>query len=125
MPMVESISSVNGATPINATTAVTNTTPVEEAAKKEEQAKKPVEKLPDLENKAKDVGTKFDRTTIQNMVNEYIQKLKKEYNYPLVISRLDEYLSTFNIDKFMATYPNITTELEFKTIMYNETVKYL
>ncbi|MBQ3310467.1 hypothetical protein IJG72_00160 [bacterium] len=123
--MVESISSVNGATPINAAAAVTNTTPVEETAKKEEQAKKPVEKLPDLENKADVANTKYDRTTLLNMVNEYIQNLKKTHDYPLVISRLDSYLFNFNIDKFMETYPNIQTEQEFKMIMYNETVKYL
>ena len=123
--MVNSISSVNGATPTTNVAAVSSTTVTEEVAKEEEQAKKAEEQTITLENKAEANNTGFDRITIQTMVNAYIERLKKANDYPMVISRLDSYLALFNVDQFMAKYPNITTESDFNAIMYGETSKYL
>ena len=123
--MVNSISSVNGATPTTAAAAVSSTTAVEQTAKEEEQAKKAEEQPVTLENKAEKNNTRFDRITLQNMVHSYIERLKKANDYPMVISRLDDYLALFNIDKFMVKYPNISSESDFNSIMYNETSKYL
>lgn len=131
LPMVNSISSVNGATPSTSVDAVSKTTSTEKTAKQEEAAKKSetdkkqgTEKT--LENKAeKNSANAFDRAKILSMVEDYIERLKKQNDYPMVQSRLDSYLSTFDVDKFMKNNPNITTEHDFNSIMYNETSKYL
>lgn len=124
--MVNSINSVNGATVTNATQAVSKTEKTEVVAKKEEQAKKVTEKKEtDEMNKSETSRTAFDKATVERKILEYIEKLKKANDYPIVIEQLDEYVALLNIDKFMETYPNITTDMQFNEIMYNETLKYL
>lgn len=124
--MVNSINSVNGATVTNATQAVSKTEKTEVVAKKEEQAKKiPEKKETDDTNKAEASGAAFDKETIRTKILEYVEKLKKANDYPIVQEQLDSYVALLDIDKFMKTYPNITTDMRFNEIMYNETLKYL
>lgn len=124
--MVNSINSVNGATVTNATQAVSKTEKTEVVAKKEEQAKKiPEKKETDDTNKNEISGAAFDKETIRTKILEYVEKLKKANDYPIVQEQLDSYVALLDIDKFMKTYPNITTDMRFNEIMYNETLKYL
>lgn len=124
--MVNSINSVNGATVTTATQAVSKTEKTEETAKKEEQTKKVSEKKEtDEMTKSEKSSNAYDKDTIKTKILEYIEKLKKANDYPIVIEQLDEYVALLDIDKFMETYPNITTDMEFNEIMYNETIKYL
>ena len=124
--MVNSINSVNGATVTTAAQAVSKTEKTDEAAKKEEQTKKVSEKKEtDEMTKSETVSNAFDKETLKTKITEYIEKLKKANDYPVVVGQLDEYLSLLDIDKFMKTYPNITTDMQFNEIMYNETIKYL
>ncbi len=126
--MVNSINSVNGATVPTATQAVSKTEKTEEVAKKEEQAKKVPEKkeTDNLTKTEEEISANaFDKETLKTKITEYIEKLKKANDYPVVTEQLDSYLALLDIDKFMKTYPNITTDMEFNEIMYNETIKYL
>ena len=124
--MVNSINSVNGATVTTATQAVSRTANTEEVAKKEEQAKKVTDKKEeDKVDKQETVANAFDKDTLRIKINDYIEKLKKANDYPVVTEQLDSYLALLDLDKFMKTYPNITTDMEFNEIMYNETLKYL
>lgn len=124
--MVNSINSVNGATVTTAAQAVSKTEKTDETAKKEEQAKKVSEKKEtDEMTKSETVSNAFDKETLRTKITEYIEKLKKANDYPVVVGQLEEYLSLLDIDKFMKTYPNITTDMQFNEIMYNETIKYL
>ncbi len=124
--MVNSINSVNGATVTTATQAVSRTEKTEEAAKKEEQAKKVTDKKEeDKVEKQETVANAFDKDTLRIKINDYIEKLKKANDYPVVTEQLDSYLALLDLDKFMKTYPNIATDMEFNEIMYNETLKYL
>lgn len=127
--MVNSINSVNGATVTTATQAVSKTEKTDEVAKQEEQAKKTTEKTEtDKLTKTEEEKTSanaFDKETLKTKITNYIEKLKKENDYPAVTEQLDSYLALLDLDKFMKTYPNITTDMEFNTIMYNETIKYL
>ena len=55
------------------------------------------------------------------MVKEYIENLKNENSgNEKVISKLDKFLSKFDVKKFMKNNPNITAS-DFHMIMYNET----
>ena len=124
--MVNSINSVNGATVTTATQAVSKTEKTDEVAKKEEQAKKTTKKKEtDKVDKQETVSYAFDKKTLEIKIKDYIEKLKKENDYPVVVDQLNEYLALLDIDKFMKTYPNIATDREFNGIMYNETIKYL
>ncbi len=124
--MVDSIHSVNGATVTTATQAVSRTEKTEKTAKKEEQAKKVAEKKEeDKVSKQETVANAFDKETLRIKINDYIEKLKKANDYPVVTEQLDSYLALLDLDKFMKTYPNITTDMELNEIMYNETIKYL
>lgn len=135
MPMVNSVSGVNSATSSN---AINPTKDAEKIKKQEEEklakeAKTKSTDKTDKETKTDKTNTDktekssyaFDRVTIQNKVKEYIEKLKKEHDYPYVQSELTKYLDLFKVDDFMKKYPNITTDADFRTIMYNETIKYL
>ena len=130
--MVNSVSGVNSATNANAAAAVSSTKDVEKVKKQDEEKAKKTDKADktDKIKKKNDTATEkssyaFDRVTIQNKVNEYIEKLKKEHDYPIVKEELTKYLDLFKVDDFMKKYPNIKTDSEFRTIMYNETRKYL
>lgn len=135
--MVNSVSGVNSAT--SAASAVNPTKDAEKIKKQEEEKiakeakaeatnkndKATKTKKTDDENKTEKSSYAYDRVTIQNKVKEYIENLKKTHDYPYVQSELTKYLDLFKVDDFMKKYPNITTDAEFRTIMYNETVKYL
>jgi len=133
--MVNSVSGVNSATNANAAAAVSSTKDVEKVKKQDEEKAKKTDKADktdqtDKIKKKNDTATEkssyaFDRVTIQNKVKEYIEKLKKEHDYPIVKEELTKYLDLFKVDDFMKKYPNIKTDSEFRTIMYNETRKYL
>ena len=124
--MVESVNSVNAATNASAAAAVSSTKEVEKMDKQEEtKAKKTEEKQKTDEVTVKQSANAYDKATIQKKVTEYVETLKKTHDYPETVKLLTEYLDLFDIDKFMKTYPNITTESDFNTIMYNETIKYL
>ena len=124
--MVDSIKGVNSATDVKAAAAVSSTKKVDKVEKQEEtKAKKTDEKQKTDEVTVKQSANAFDRTTIQNKVKEYVENLKKTHDYPEVVRRLTEYLDLFKVDDFMKKYPNITTDVDFKSIMYNETNKYL
>ncbi len=126
--MVNSINSVNGATVTTATQAVSKTEKTEEVAKQEEQAKKVPEKTETdklTKTEEETSANAYDKETLRTKITEYIEKLKKANDYPVVTEQLDSYLALLDIDKFMKTYPNITTDMEFNEIMYNETIKYL
>ncbi len=123
--MVDSIKAVNSLTKAKDVKEIVLAKEIEETDKKEAtKAKKTEEK-----EKTDEVNVRssyaYDRITIQNKVKEYIENLKKTHDYPYVVSELTKYLDLFKVDDFMKKYPNITTESEFHTIMYNETVKYL
>ena len=127
--MVNSVSGVNSATSSSAAAAVSSTADVEKTKKQDEEKAKKAEKT-DKTEKKEDKTTErssyaFDRITIQNKVKEYIENLKKTHDYPIVQSQLTKYLDLFKVDDFMKKYPNIKTDSEFRTIMYNETIKYL
>lgn len=130
--MVNSVSGVNSATNSSAAAAVSSTKDVEKTKKQDEEKAKKAEKTDNTDKNSKVYETKteqssyaYDRITIQNKVKEYIEKLKKEHDYPVVQEGLTKYLDLFKVDDFMKKYPNIKTEAEFNTIMYNETIKYL
>lgn len=122
--MVESVSSINGAQKSTAAEEVKAVKETDKVEKKDETKAKETEKSTD-ELAVKRSANAFDRVTIQNKVKEYVENLKKTHDYPEVIRRLDEYLDLFKVDDFMKKYPNITTDSDFRTIMYNETIKYL
>ena len=123
--MVDSIKAVNGLTKAKDVKEIVLAKEIEETDKNEATKAKKTEK----KEKTDEVNVKssfaYDRITIQNKVKEYIENLKKTHDYPYVVSELTKYLDLFKVDDFMKKYPNITTESEFNTIMYNETVKYL
>lgn len=124
--MVDSINGVNSATDVKAAAAVSSTKKVEKTEKEEEKkAKKTEEKQKADEVTVKHNSNAFDKVTLQNKVREYVENLKKTHDYPEVVRRLTEYLDLFKIDDFMKKFPNITTDADFRTIMYNETIKYL
>ncbi len=127
--MVNSVSGVNSATNSSAAAAVSSTKDVEKTKKQDEEKAKKAENV-DKEKKVDETKTEkssyaFDRITLQNKVKEYIENLKKTHDYPIVKEQLTKYMDLFKIDDFMKKYPNIRTDAEFRTIMYNETIKYL
>ena len=122
--MVNSVSGVNSATNASAAAAVSSVKDTDKVAKQEEEAKKTNQTEKTDEVTVTQSANAYDRTTIQNKVKEYIEKLKKEHDYPETVRQLTSYIDLFDVDKFMKTYPNITTDSEFNTIMYNETIKY-
>lgn len=126
--MVDSIKAVNAATKAKDVKEVVLAKEIEQTDKQEATKAKKTEKTEKTE-KTDNVEVKssyaYDRTTIENKVKEYVENLKKTHDYPVVISELTKYLDLFKVDDFMKKYPNITTDSEFKTIMYNETIKYL
>jgi len=120
---------------VDAIKAIDSTTKIKEIAKEKEiektdkQEATKAKKTETTKEKKDDVNVKssyaYDRVTIQNKVKEYIENLKKTHDYPIVQLELTKYMDLFRVDDFMKKYPNITTDAEFRTIMYNETVKYL
>ena len=126
--MVESVSSVNSAKKSKAAEEVKA---VKETDKVEKQEETKAKKTTQTKEKKKTDETTvkssyaYDRITIQSKVKEYIENLKKTHDYPMVQYELTKYLDLFKVDDFMKKYPNIMTEADFRTIMYNETRKYL
>ncbi|MBR2525063.1 hypothetical protein IKE67_01215 [bacterium] len=123
--MVDSIKAVDGATKSKAAEEVKAVKNTDKVEKQEETKAKKTEQKEQTDKVAVRSSYAYDRITIQNKVKEYIENLKKTHDYPSVIEELTKYLDLFKVDDFMKKYPNITTEAEFKTIMYNETIKYL
>lgn len=121
--MVDSVQAVNSATKAKEVKEVALTKDAQEA--EEKKAKKTEEKKEKTDTTEVRNSYAFDRATIQNKVKEYIENLKKTHDYPFVQMELTQYLDLFKVDDFMKKYPNIKTEAEFRTIMYNETIKYL
>ena len=120
--MVEAISAINSASQVSA--PVTSTDKIEskelqETAKSQQSDK--VNKTED-ENNGK---IPLDRLKIRGLVIQYIENLKKTHDYPIVQERLDRWLFLFDVDKFMKKYPNIYSEYDLNTIMYNETINLL
>lgn len=126
--MVNSVSAVNAATKAKDVKEVILAKEIEETDKQEATKAKKTDETK-KEEKTDKVNVKssyaFDRVTLQNKVNEYIENLKKTHDYPYVKEELTKYLDLFKVDDFMKKYPNITTDADFRTIMYNETIKYL
>ena len=55
------------------------------------------------------------------LTKEYIAKLKSEHEgNEKIISKLDKFLSKFDVKKFMKNNPNMTSS-DFYMVMYNET----
>lgn len=123
--MVESVSGINSISSINAAMSTSSTKDAEKVKKDDEKTNKTEENKKTDEVTVQQSANAYDRTTIQNKVTEYIENLKKQYDYPDTVAQLTEYLDLFDVDKFMKTYPNITTQADFNTIMYNETIQYL
>lgn len=56
------------------------------------------------------------------LVNNYIAKLKSEHEgNDKIISKLDKFLSKFDVKKFMKNNPDMTSS-DFYMVIYNETV---
>ena len=125
LPMVDSIKAINAATKTKDVKEVILAKEIEETDKQEATKAKKTKEKEKTDNVNVRSSYAYDRITIQNKVKEYIENLKKTHDYPAVIEELTKYLDLFNVDSFMKKYPNITTESQFKTIMYNETIKYL
>ena len=123
--MVDSINAVNGATPSKAAEEVKAVKDTDKVEKQDETKAKKTEQKEKTDEVTVKSSYAYDRTTIQNKVTEYIENLKKTHDYPMVQYELTKYLDLFKVDDFMKKYPNITTDAEFRTIMYNETIKYL
>ena len=123
--MVDSVKAVNSATKAKVVKEIILAKEIEETDKKEIPKAKKEEQTEKADNVNVRSSYAYDRVTIQNKVKEYIENLKKTHDYPFVKEELTKYLDLFKVDDFMKKYPNITTEAEFRTIMYNETIKYL
>lgn len=118
--MVEAVSSITSTKKTEAVATVKET--VEKKAQKEETQKA---KETDKVEEKKSARSTMDRSKVDRLVREYIEKLKKDNDYPVVQDKLDKWLLTYDIDKFLKTYPEIYSEMDLKTIMYNETISYL
>ena len=125
LPMVESINSVNGATPSQSVDGVTSVKNSDKVEKQDETTAKKTTENAKTDEVAVRSSYAFDRVTLENKVKEYVENLKKTHDYPTVIAELTQYLDLFKVDDFMKKYPNITTDADFRTIMYHETSKYL
>lgn len=123
--MVDSIKAINAATKTKDVKEVILAKEIEETDKQEATKAKKTKEKEKTDNVNVRSSYAYDKITIQNKVKEYIENLKKTHDYPAVQEELTKYLDLFNVDSFMKKYPNITTESQFKTIMYNETIKYL
>ncbi len=123
--MVESVSSVNGAKASKAAEEVKAVKETDKVEKQEETKAKKTEEKDKTDNVTVRSSYAFDRATLQKKVIEYVENLKKTHDYPTVVEELTKYLDLFRVDDFMKKYPNITTDADFRTIMYNETIKYL
>lgn len=123
--MVDSVKAVSSVTNTKDVKEVILAKEIEETDKQEATKAKKTKEKEKTDNVTVKSSYAYDRITIQNKVKEYIENLKKTHDYPYVQSELTKYLDLFKVDDFMKKYPNITTESEFRTIMYNETIKYL
>ena len=118
--MVEAVSKVTSTRKTEAVASANEK--VEKKAQKEETQKaKETDKIEDK----KSARSTMDRSKVERLVREYIDKLKKDNDYPAVTNKLDTWLLTFDVDKFIKTYPEIYSEMDLRTIMYNETISYL
>ena len=122
--MVESVSSINSATAVAAASSVEK---VQEEEKKETQTTKTTDKVTKTEEKSTEVKeTTMDRYRVQRLVMEYLEKMEKQYeDSPWVKDQIDMWLATFDVDKFMVKYPELYTEMDLSSIMYNETVNFV
>jgi len=63
---------------------------------------------------------------IKDYVATYVNNLIAKYEgYDDIISRLRSYLGNFNIDIFRQTYPDILSNSDLATALYNDTLKFL
>lgn len=122
--MVDSVSSINSAT---AAAAASSVEKVEEEEKKEKQTTQTTDKVTKTEDKSTEVKeTTMDRYRVERLVMEYLEKMEKQYeDDPWVKNSIDMWLATFDVDKFISKYPEIYTELDLSSIMYNETVNFV
>ena len=120
--MVEAISAINSAT--NVSSVVTSTDNIESTEIQEEVKTKQTDKTKKIEED-NNGNIPMDRLKVRELVTQYIKNLEKTNDYPIVQERLDIWLYLFDVDKFMKKYPNICTEHDLKTIMYNETINLL
>ena len=119
--MVESVSAISAATSVKDVKELKETDKVDKQETEKAKKTQETEKTDATEKSS----YAFDRVTIQNKVKDYIENLKKTHDYPIVQMELTRYLDLFKVDDFMKKYPNIRTDSDFMTIMYNETVQYL
>lgn len=123
--MAESVSSINAAT---AAAAASSVDKVQEEEKKETQTTKTTDKVTKTEDKSAEVKeTTMNRYRVETLVMRYLENLQKKYeeDYPWVKDSIDMWLVTFDVDKFIAKYPEIYTERDLNSIMYNETVNFV
>ncbi len=118
--MVEAVSKVTSTRQTEA--VASGKEKVEKKAQKEETQKA---KENDKVEENKSNRTTMERSKVDRLVREYIEKLKEDNDYPVVHDKLDKWLLTYDIDKFLKTYPEIYSEMDLRTIMYNETISYL
>ncbi|MGN1125698.1 MAG: hypothetical protein ACI4SM_05875 [Candidatus Gastranaerophilaceae bacterium] len=117
--MVESVSGINSTTQIAA--AASATEKVDTKAKQEETQKAKQEEKTDKVDKDTQTQVPMDRLRVRELVLQYIENLKKANDYPIVLQRLDMWVATFDVDNFIKKYPNLYTEQDLRSVMYNET----
>ena len=115
---------------VEAVSKVTSTRQTEAVATAQEKVEKKAQKEETQKTKENDKveekkSTTMERSKVDRLVREYIEKLKEDNDYPVVHDKLDKWLLTYDIDKFLKTYPEIYSEMDLRTIMYNETISYL
>lgn len=92
-----------------------------EAAKKQEKAEK-TEKSDSFQTSS----AYFADYQIKNYATDYVNRLIKKYEgYDDIISRLRSYLGNFDIDEFKKVYPDLESNSDLATAMYNDTSKFL
>ena len=96
----------------------------EAKAKKAEEAKK--EEKTQKTDSFETNQSAFADYQIKDYVTTYINNLIAKYEgYDDIISRLRSYLGNFDIDNFRKDYPELSSNSDLATALYNETQKFL
>lgn len=103
---------------------------IKEVEEKEAKAKKAEEtKQEEKAQKTDSFETSqsaFADYQIKDYVTTYINNLIAKYDgYDDIISRLRSYLGNFDIDTFKKDYPELSSNSDLATALYNETQKFL
>ena len=116
---------VNSIDPIDSLQAVQQIQPLE-TTEQAAQTAAPPEAQPTETDSFQTSQSAFADYQIKDYVTTYVNNLVAKFDgYDDIVSRLLSYLGTFDINTFKQNYPDIASNADLATALYNETQKFL